>query len=175
MDVVRLWKRFPQDDYRAIVHGAVRAVTGTGLLQFWLETRQLQPIGYWVEALYHLCMLDETPGLRDNLAEAMLCAEDAGLGLPPALLGADPEAVGIGEQTPCPSPGGDPRLRVANLGRGGQQELLVVNPAPEAVPLHWDTEPPAGVRWSAAGDRPSDAPSGLLLVPARGWLLGRVD
>jgi hypothetical protein len=127
-----------------------------------------------VEALYHLCTLDESPGLRAHLAEAMLCAEDAGLGLPPALLGADPEAVGIGDQMPCPSPR-DPRLRVANLSRRAQREFLVVNPAAEVLALDWDCEPPAGTRWSAADDRPADAPPGALLVPARGWLLGRLD
>ena len=172
MDVVRLWRRFPQDDYRAIVDGAVQAVTDTGLLQFWRESRQLQPTGYWVEALYHLCTLDDSPALRAHLAEAMLCAEDAGLGLPPALLGADPEAVGIGDQTPCPSPR-DPRLRVANLSRRAQREFLVVNPAPEAVALDWDAGPPAVVRWTGADDRPAEATSGSLRVPARGWLRGR--
>lgn len=174
MDVVRLWRRFPQDDYRAIVQGAVQAVTGTGLLQFWLESRHHQPIGYWVEALYHLCTLDDSPGLRAHLAEAMLCAEAAGLGLPPALLGADPEAVGVGDQSPCPSPR-DQRLRVASLSRRTQREFLVVNPAAESLPLDWDAGPPAGIRWTAADERPADAAPGFPRVPARGWLHGRTD
>jgi hypothetical protein len=174
MDVVRLWRRFPQDDYRAIVDGAVQAVTGNGLLQFWKESKHIQPIGYWVESLYHLCTLDDSHGLRARLAEAMLCAEDAGLGLPPALLGADPEAVGIADQAPCPSPR-DLRLRVANLSRRAQREFLVVNPLPEAVPLEWDAEPPAGIRWTAVDERPVDAQHASLRVPARGWLRGQSD
>jgi hypothetical protein len=104
----------------------------------------------------------------------MLCAEAAGLGLPPALLGADPEAVSIGDQTPCPSPR-DPRLRVANLSCRARREFLVVNPLPEAVPLEWDAEPPAGTRWTAADDRPANTPPGSLRVSSRGWLRGRVD
>jgi hypothetical protein len=174
MDVVRLWRRFPQDDYRALVQGAVQAVTANGLLQFWLESKQIQPLGYWVEALYHLCTLDELPVYRAHLAEAMLCAEDAGLGLPPALLGADPEAVAPADQAACPSPR-DSRLRVANLSGRARREFLVVNPAPEALALEWDAEPPAGVRWTPADDRPADATSASLRVPARGWLRGRAD
>jgi hypothetical protein len=101
----------------------------------------------------------------------MLFAEDAGLGLPPALLGADPEAVAVGDQTACPSPR-DPRLRVANLSCRARQELLVVNPAREAIELAWDA-PPAGLRWAGADDRQLDAAAGSPMVPARGWLLGR--
>jgi hypothetical protein len=172
MDIVRLWRRFPQDDYRAIVRGAVQAVTATGLLQFWSESRHKQPIGYWPEALYHLCTLDDSLPLRAHLAQAMLSAEDAGLGLPPALLGADSEAVPPGEQAACPSPR-DPRLRVANISRGKRREFVVVNPAQEAISLHWDLAPPADTRWLAADGRPADASSGAPLVPARGWLLGR--
>jgi hypothetical protein len=172
MDIVRLWRRFPQDDYRAIVQGAVQAVTDTGLLQFWLESRHIQPIGYWVEALYHLCTLDDSLLLRAHLAEAMLRAEDAGLGQPPALLGADAEAAPVALQTPCPSPR-EPRLRLANLGRGARREFLVVNPAQDAIALDWDAAPPAGIRWAGADGQPAEVVAGAMIVAARGWLLGR--
>ncbi len=171
MDIVRLWRRFPQDDYAGIVQGAVEAVTATGLLQYWLEARHKQPIGYWPEALYHLCLLDGAAELRAHLAQAMLCTEDAGLGLPPVLLGADPEAVPPAEQAPCPSPR-DARLRLANLSRRQVREYVVVNLAQETVALDWDAAPPAETRWLGADGNPADT-AGALRVPPRGWLLGR--
>jgi hypothetical protein len=144
-------------------------VTGTGLLQHWVETRRIQPIGYWVEAIYQVCLLDPAPEHRASLAQAMLAAEALGLGLPPTLLGADPEVVARVQQVPCPSPC-DARLRVANLGRSGVRELVVVNPTPEALELDWSGHGAEGLQWSssvAAGV--AEQP---LAVPARGWLIG---
>jgi hypothetical protein len=45
MDVVRLMRRFPDEALRGIAHDAVRAVTETGLLQHWVETRRVHPSG----------------------------------------------------------------------------------------------------------------------------------
>ena len=66
---------------------------------------------------------------------------------------------------------------MANLSGRARREFLVVNPAPEALALDWDAEPPAGVLWTAADDRPADASTGTgtLRVPARSWLRGRAD
>jgi hypothetical protein len=171
MDVIRLSRRFPQDDYRAVVRGAVAAVTDNGLLQFWLESKHRQPLGFWVEALYHLCVLDDASDDRARLAQAVLYAEDAGLGIPPALLGADPEAVAPAHQAPSPSPR-DLRLRVVNLSHAGREEFLVVNVSREPVPLEWDAPPPADTRWTVAGGPQDYAPGVSLAVPARGWLRG---
>lgn len=172
MDVVRLSRRFPQDDHRAVIRGAVAAVTRSGLLQFWLESKHRQPLGYWVEALYHLCTLDEAREYRAHLAQAILYAEDAGLGAPPALLGADPEAVAPLDQTACPSPR-DLRLRVANLSCAGRTEFIVVNVSHDTVPLDWDAAPPAGTRWSAGAEPHGESPPATPTVPPRGWLIGR--
>jgi hypothetical protein len=172
MDIVRLSRRFPLDDYREVVPGAVEAVTGSGLLAYWRESKHLQPIGYWVEALYHLCTLDPALALRAQLAEAMLAAEDAGIGVPPALLGADPEAVRPEYQVRCPSPS-DPRLRVANLSCAGRCELLVVNPTQEALTLAWAGERPDGLRWKLTSGVPEGTADGPLTVPPRGGVLGR--
>jgi hypothetical protein len=165
-------RRIPDEGARQVAASAVEAVAGTGLLRFWLESRQHQAIGYWVEALYHLCTFDPTPAYRGHLADAMLFAEDAGLGLPPALLGADPEAVRPADQVPCPSPR-DRRLRVANLSCGGRREFLIVNPANEAIELMWDWAPSAGVEWTTAGGQPLPVDNACPSVPRRGWLCGR--
>jgi len=173
MDVVRMSRRFPHDGLRAIVPPAVSAVTDTGLLRFWREAKQFQPLGHWVEALYHLCTIDESAQCRAHLADAILEVEDAGIGLSPALLGADPEAVGVKQQIPCPSPR-NVRLRIANLSTNSRREFLVVNPTPEAVVLEWDLAPPPGIAWATPDGQPVGLGE-LVQVPPRGWLLGRLD
>lgn len=66
----------------------------------------------------------------------MLAAGDLGIGLPPTLLGADPDVTPQAQQVGCPSPR-EARLRVANLGHGSRVELIVVDPARERVALSW--------------------------------------
>lgn len=171
MDVVRLLRRFPDDDLRRIARDAVHAVTGTGLLQHWVQTRRVQPVAYWVEAIYQLCTLDPDPAYRAHLAEAMLAAETLGLGLPPTLLGADPEVISHSEHVPCPSPR-DARLRVANLGHGRSHEIVVVNPGTEQIGLEWEGAAPQGLQWVPTDAlRQSPRHAEVAWVPARGWLV----
>jgi hypothetical protein len=171
MDLARVWRRFPKEDFGSIVSGAIAAVTETSLPQHWAETRQHQALGYWVEALYQLCTLSAEPRYRRYLAEAMLGALDGGLGLPPSLLGANPEIVKPHERVPCPSPH-DPRLRVANLSRAGRLEIVVVNPADTPIELRWEIPPGDGIAWDASdGASVADATAPACVAP-RGWLLG---
>jgi len=170
-DLSRVWRRFPHENLRGILDGAVNAVTQTSLLRYWVEARQRQALGYWVEALYHLCTLTREHAYRRHLAEAMLSALEAGLGLPPSLLGAHPEAVKAGQRVPCPSPK-DTRLRVANLSCDGRHEILVVNPANAAIDLAWEANLDRGLAWVSADDRSVSAGDSPLSVPPRGWLLG---
>ena len=79
MDLVRLWRRFPDDDFADVVQAAVKAVRDTSLLKHWTESKQKQALGYWLEALYHLYTLTSAPEYRQYLAEGILIAEDAGL------------------------------------------------------------------------------------------------
>ena len=171
MDVARLWRCFPDEDFAAIVDDAVNAVTRTGLLQHWTETEQKQALGYWVEAVYNLSTQNESHTYRRNLADAILCAEDAGIGLPPSLLGADAEAVRIGCQIPCPSPT-DARLRIANLSCTGTQEVLVVNPSTTPIELAWETSTVRPLAWQAADGRVVPNAEVPCVLP-RSWLLGR--
>jgi hypothetical protein len=172
-DLARVWRRFPREDFGEMIAAAVSAVTDTTLLQYWAETKQRQALGYWVEALYQLCTLAPERSYRRYLAVAMLAALDAGLGLPPSLLGAYPEIVKPAERFPCPSPR-DVRLRIANLSRGGRHEILVLNPTTEAIALAWEEDRDDGLAWVSADDRPVSAATAPLSVPARGWLLGAV-
>jgi hypothetical protein len=171
MDLARLWRRFPSEDIESVIEGGLKAVTDTALLRYWVESGQRQALGYWVEALYHLCTLKPEAAYRRHLAEAMLSALDAGLGLPPSLLGAHPEIVKPGERFPCPSPA-DARLRVANLSCGGRREILVVNPMRAPIELAWERDGNDDLTWVSC-DSPSSAGRSPLCVPSRGWLVGR--
>jgi hypothetical protein len=172
MDVVRLMRRFPCSKLRRIVDDAVDAVTRTGSLEFWVQTRRKQPIGYWVEAVYQLCTMDPAPALRAHLARAMLAAESLGFGLPPTLLGGDPEVTPPADQHGCPSPA-DARLRVANLSRNGRDEFIVVNPTDERIALTWGENSLEGMHWHAPGSK-ADCGANVTTtsVPARGWVCG---
>jgi hypothetical protein len=174
MDLARVWRRFPSADFQDVLAAAVTAVTSTSLTKYWAENKQRQALGYWVEALFHLCTLRHDLQSRRDLADAMLGALDAGLGLPPSLLGAHPEIVAPGMPCACPSPRAA-RLRIANLSRGGEHEILVVNPTFAAIELAWEEAPKQGLQWLSAGGGLVASDKGPPRVPARGWLLGRSD
>lgn len=171
MDLARVWRRFPAEDFAEVIEGALNAVTETKLMQYWGESKQSQALGYWVEALYQLCTLRREARYRRHLAEAILGALDAGLGLPPSLLGAHPEVVKPGERFPCPSPQ-DARLRVANLSCAGRREIMVVNPTATPIELAWDAGRDDGLTWQSADGSPASTGATPLSVPPRAWLLG---
>ena len=171
MDLVRLWRRFPDEDFQDVVKGAVNAVQETSLLKYWIESKQRQALGYWPEALYHLCTISPAPEYRRYLAEAILIAEDAGLGLPPSLLGANPEAVRLDQRIPCPSPT-DARLRIANLSCGGKREILAVNCGSSEIGLRFEWNASDLLVWTLADGQPIQSGTSSLHVPPRGWLLG---
>jgi hypothetical protein len=168
---VRVWRRFPDEDFAGIVGNAVKAVRETSLLRMWTESKQRQALGYWLEALYQLCTLGPAPEYRQYLAEAILIAEDLGLGLPPSLLGANPEVVRPEHRIPCPSPT-DSRIRVANLSCGGKREFLAVNCSATAIELTWGTNAPPALAWTAADEQLMPSGASPLHVPPRGWLSG---
>jgi hypothetical protein len=178
MDLARYWRCFPDEDLAEIMNNAINAVTGSSIMKYWAEVktgnRQQFAVVVWVEAMYNMCTLSDDPVYRRYLAEAILCAEDAGLGLPPALLGADHEAVQKTHRIPCPSPT-DPGLRVINLSCGGRMEVLVINSSPADISLQWEKSPQYPLAWSTAHNHPLMAPDDgtAISVPSRDWLLGK--
>jgi hypothetical protein len=170
MDLVRVWRRFPDEDLDAVVAGAIAAVRDTGLLAHWTETRQRGALGYWLEALYQLCTLDRGGDHRASLAVAMAIATEVGVGLTPSMLGANPEVVRDADRVPCPSPS-DPRLRVANLSRARKREFLVVNCSEDAIDVVWESAPESGFVWALPDGRAVPDAPGCSLAP-RGWLSG---
>jgi hypothetical protein len=121
--------------------------------------------------LHHLYTFTAAPEYRQYLAEGILIAEDLGLGLPPSLLGANPETVRPDDRTPCPSPV-DSRIRVANLSCGGKREILAVNCSAVPIGLAWEGNPNRAFVWSTADGREIPAGTSPISAPARGWLLG---
>jgi hypothetical protein len=171
MDLVRLWRRFPDDNFADVVKAAVKAVHDTSLLKHWTESKQKQALGYWLEALYHLYTLTPTPEYRQYLAEGILIAEDLGLGLPPSLLGANPETVPPSQRVPCPSPIAA-RVRVANLSRGGKREILAVNCSSNPIELLWEGGANHALTWMAPDGRPVQSDTLPAYIPPRGWVVG---
>jgi hypothetical protein len=174
MDLVRVWRRFPDEDFAGIVANAVRAVRDTGLLRYWIETKQRQALAFWLEALFQICTLVPAREYRQYLAEAILICDDAELGMAPSTLGANPEAARPDDRMPCPSPT-EPCLRVANLSRGGRREILVVNCSSDELGLAWQANASSALAWTSADDRPVPAGESSTCVPPRGWLLGIGD
>jgi hypothetical protein len=172
MDLARLRRRFPEESFAEIIDAAARTASDAKLLQYWVEAKQWQSLGFWVEAAYRLCTLDRNHLLRRYLADAMLVAETAGIGFSPSLLGGNPEAIDLRDQVGCPSPA-DVRLRIANLGRRGCPELLIVNTADEDLGVRWEGAQGPELAWTAPDGRPSPVVDGLPLVPAKSWILGR--
>lgn len=171
LDLVRLLGRFPTLDLRRVIDAAVDAISSSRLLDYWSEaTNRRFAVVVWLDALYRLCLLDDALVLRQQLARTMLLSADCGLGLPPSLLGGDTEAVERRARHGCPITD-DPRLLVANLGRGSTSELLVVNPTTQPLTMTWARGRPDKMRWTDATGRAPEG-HGASVVPPRDWLHG---
>jgi hypothetical protein len=135
MDLARHQRRFPEADQAQVIHDALGYARDSGILARWKELKyEKYALGFWAEALYHLCRLaPDDLGVRRLLADAMLDLSDLGLGLPPSLLGANAEAIPPELQAPCPTPA-DPTLLIANLGDASRPEWLLVNPGSTPCP-----------------------------------------
>lgn len=174
LDLVRLWRHFPDEALEGVIAGGIDFVMGNGqaTLHWWSEERPRQfAIVVFGEALYHLCTMRADPAYRAHLAQVLLLIEDLGLGLPPSILGGNAEITPALEQTPCPSPS-DARLRIVNLGTAARQELLVVNPTGGPLELGWSRAAVPALEWNSS-ETSSPGAEGRILVPARGWILGK--
>lgn len=171
MDLARYVRRFDCPVARQVLIEGLAFTRRSGILDRWREMPyQKYALGFWAEAMYHVCTLFPDTQYRQWLAEAMLLLEAMQMGQPPSLLGANAEAVPMPEQMPCPSPR-DARLRIANLGRRGAPELLIVNPTDIALPLNWELPPCEPLAYAVGNARPAQGEPPV--VPARGWLWAR--
>ena len=173
MDLTRLWRCFPDEDLDEIIRNAVAAVTDTSLLEYWAESKPRHfSLVVWVEALYHLCTIKQDPVYRKILAEGIMHILDAGLGMPPALLGADPEAVTAADRVPCPSPA-DNHLRIANLSCNGHSEILVINATDTRRKMLWENNKVPTLSWITADGQPVPEGTPSPHIEPRQWLWGR--
>lgn len=139
---------------------------------YWLPRLPVQrhALFYWAEALVHWCMDEDLREARGWLAEALLDLRRTGQGLPPALLGANPEVQAPQQQLPLPD-SGHADLVVANLGHAGAPEYLLVNLGNAPLVPSEGLARLEGLTWRDKADRPW---SGDALTPGA-WLLARGD
>lgn len=175
MDLLRYTRRFPSVELPDFSE-SLAFTHSSGLRERWKQSRDKDhALGFWTEALHHLCMLRPEPIYRHWLLAAVLDTESHGIGLSPSVLGAHPEIVSNSEQLPCPSPS-HPALRVINLGRRGHPELLVINTGDHELPLMWETEGGAaldGLIWYCLSNDHIIPAARPLLIPPRTGLWSR--
>lgn len=173
MDLLRYYRALEVEDILEPVRNSLRFMKESGLAERLKELKGREySLGFLAEALYLACLVSpEEQSYRTWLAKTMMDLEELQLGLPPSLLGGNAEAVDRADQVPSVSPG-DARLRVANLCHGTVLEFLVVNPTTEAIPLTFDTNAPETLLWRGSDGAGHDGSSHV--VPARGWLSGRL-
>jgi hypothetical protein len=175
LDLVRLWRRFPEDELGDVLREGIEFVMRDGkrILRSWAESKPRQFAAVvFAEALYHLCMCKPDAIYRQYLAEVLTLIDGFGLGMPPSLLGGNAEVTRRARQIPCPSPASG-QLRVANLSTVDRTELLAVNPTDRPVQLRWEGGRDVGLVWTAYPATPATGTGGEPSVPARGWLWGK--
>lgn len=173
MDLARTRRIFGEPDLDRLLATVFEFTQKSGIRGRWKEMRGIEDdsLGFWAEALYHMCLASPELKYRAWLAETMIDLEDNELGLAPSLLGANSEATPSNEQIACPSPM-DPRLRVANLSRHNRLELVIVNTANRAISLEWGIPPAHAIVWKNGDQTLSTDYDRPLEVPSRGWLHG---
>jgi hypothetical protein len=173
MDLVRTRRLFDEPGMDVLLEESFAFTQHCGIRGRWKELRGKEDdsLGFWSEALYHLCLAKPDVRYRAWLAEAIMDLEDNGLGLSPSLLGANAEAVAPNEQRPCPS-AADAALRLANLTRGENHEWLIVNPTARPIPLFWEIEPGQAVVWHSHNGKIPDVTEHAPIIEPRGWLIG---
>lgn len=173
MDLVRTRRVFDETALDEVIGTCFSFTQNSGIKRRWKEAKGKEDdsLGFWAEALYHLCLIRPDPKYRAWLSEAILDLEDNQLGLSPSLLGANAEAVTPECQLPCPAPI-DARLRVANLSRGNQVEILIINPTEQSIPLAWETPPATGIAWVTQTGTIHPTTDCCPDIPPRGWLCG---
>ncbi|MDP2867645.1 hypothetical protein [Methyloversatilis sp.] len=172
MDLVRTRRIFGEEALDPLLEESFAFTQHSGIKERWKEFagKEDDSLGFWAEALYHMCLLEDDRRYRAWLADAVIYLDDARLGLSPSLLGCNAEAVAPKLQTLCPRPS-DPRLCVTNLSKSPQLlEYLVINPSREDVVLEWELAPVGPVEWLDSGDTRREEKR--IMVPARGWVQG---
>lgn len=167
MDFVRYLHHFTAPHLEHIPNELVKFGASSQVIGHWKESpASRDSLGFWAEGLFQLCARSRTSKYRELLASTVIDLADAGLGLPPSLLGANAELVSREMRTPCPSPA-DPGIRIVNLTVGAEPEFLAINTTHAALPIRFDAGEPPGLIWTL-----HDAGPPTTVIPPRGWLTG---
>jgi len=127
MDLLRYYRRFRDPQALEVARNVLGLVLQGQIRERWRELPQEKyAVGFWAEALYHLCLLENKSSHRNALARAAIELDGAAQGLPPSVLGANCEAVSPEYQRAGPS-STTRGLRVLNLCRKDCQEWVFVN------------------------------------------------
>jgi hypothetical protein len=170
MDLLRYQRRFPDPQIKTIASEAVAYTFRSRLLDRWQELDEGKyALGFWAEALYHLCTLEEDMQYRQWLAEAVARLENLEMGLPPSLLGCNGEVVSSKDQFHLCLPL-QPGLRAVNLSRKGVAEFLLVNVTDRPIPFDFSTNDLAEFTWSGSANSPQNITPHT--IPGRGWFRG---
>lgn len=131
--------------WTAISDGLVHFGITSRVPLLWKESEASKDsLAFWAEGLYRRCLRTNADSDHALLADAVLHLHDAGLGLPPSLLGGNGEILPPHLVTPTPS-ATDERLWVINLGNRDGASLLVVNTATTALTIAFERGPDSGV------------------------------
>lgn len=177
MDLVRLWRRFPEADLSEVIDNAIEFVVGKNkrVLNWWADEKPRRfAIVVFAEALYHLCMIKQDIAYRRHLMESILLIENLGLGLPPSLLGGNSEITEHTDQVQCPSPENS-RIRIINLCSADRKEFLLINPTGNGIELKWEHAPEFAVCWESPDNPSFSNDCSPLVIPPRSWLVGKGD
>lgn len=169
MDLLRYQRRFQEKEMNKILEGALEFTQFYGIRKYWAQDRYKKyALGFWAEALYHLCTLKEDLKYRAWLAEAVINLEEKGLGVPPSLLGANSEAVSLEYQRPCLI-NENCNLCMVNLSCFGAKEYLAINPTKETQFCKFSNLKET-LRWfSSQSELVKDE---VLKVPPKSWIRG---
>ena len=167
MDILRFQRRFSIEKVEPVIQKALAFVERVGLEKWLKDERTAYAVAFLAEALYLDCLRRDERS-RSALAESVLALDDAGLGIPPSLLGCNPEFIRLSDQVPCPWLDSG-AVRVINLSRDNSRlEFIIINSSERTqdVPIpavydHLKVLDAGGNALKNAHEVP---------IPARGWI-----
>lgn len=168
MDLLRFQRRFSIKMIDAVIDKAIDFIQRVGLSR-WLDDNEgaEYAIGFWAEAMYLACL--HQPGRRRALlAETVIALIVTGQGLPPSLLGCNPEFIPLKNQAPYLWTDNE-QVRVINLSVDPDHlEFLFVNgsDSPQEVKIPRDRN-----TWSVFDkDGKSISNEEILAIPPKSWI-----
>ncbi|MBS0174822.1 MAG: hypothetical protein JSR64_12365 [Nitrospira sp.] len=165
MDFERYVRKFTAPELERVTIGLCEFGVSSRITAFWREdAASKDSLGFWAEGLFMECLRTRSSEHRRLLASAVIDLVDAGLGLPPSLLGSNMELIAPAKPVPTPSPA-DPRIRVINLSVGEQLEFIAVNIAHEPIPLAINAQPRGQWNWKLPQSEET-----ATVIPARTWV-----